>query len=94
MVEGIELAQQEPAFDIVGLQLNDLGVLGERQLQYLLGGPLARHVAQRLQIDAAQQLMRFEVIGIVLKRGLRGHDGFADAACAQIEFREAAVQIL
>ena len=53
----VELAQQQPALDVVALQPHDLGVFADGQLQHLLRRAAILNIAQRLQIDAAQQLV-------------------------------------
>ena len=70
----------------VGLKLDNLLILLDRTLQDILGSGTSGIVAQRPQVDAAQQLMCFQVIGVALQNVLRFKHRIADASGFGIEF--------
>ena len=76
----------------VGIELHDLFVLIDRQLENVVGAGAAGHVAERTQIDAAEKLVGFEILGIALDDVLRFFDGVGDAAGLDVEFGEAGGQ--
>ena len=93
MVQGVELAQQQTIFNVLGLDLDDFDVFVNGQVQHLLRRGIVLHVAQRAQVDASQQLMCFQVVGILLDHVLRGENGIANPPGLEVELRQSVVQI-
>ncbi len=93
MGQRVELAEQQAAFDIVALQLHNLGVFGDGELQNLLRRAAILNIAQRLQVDTAQQLVGFEIVGLGLEYFLGRQHGIPHPAGAQIELRQAVVEV-
>ena len=91
-VQAVEAAEQQVIVNAVGLDLHDLLVLLDGQLEHIVGAVAARHVAQRTEIDAAEQLVRFQVLGIALDDVLRFEHGVADASGFYVEFGQAGGQ--
>ncbi len=54
-------------------------------------GPPDLAVAQRAQIDAAEQLVGVEVVGVLLEQVLGGDDRFLDLAGLEVEIGESVV---
>ena len=52
----------------------------------------ALHIAQRAQVDPAQQRVGVDVVGMLVDLLLRGGDGLADAAELEVEVGEAVLQ--
>ena len=61
-------------------------------LQNVVGTGAAGHVAERTQINAAEKLVGFEILGIALDDVLRFFDGVGDASGLDVEFGEAGGQ--
>ena len=89
VVQPVETSEQKVIVHIVGLDLDDLFVLLDGQLQHVLRSLSGLHVAQRTQINAPQQLVRFQIVGIALKDVLRFQDGVPNAAGLGIELGQA-----
>ena len=80
VVQPVQPAQQKMVVHVVGLDLDDLLILLDGQLENILRALSRLHVAQRAQINAAQQLVGFQVVGIALQDVLRLEDGIPNAA--------------
>ncbi len=94
VVDGVKLAEQESILDALGFEGDDLGVLGDRELQHLPGGAAGLTVAQRAQINPAKKFMGVEVVGVLLEQILSGDDRVLDFSGLEIQLRQAAVQKL
>ena len=92
VVQAVEAAEQQMIVDAVGIELHNLFVLVDGQLQDVVGAGAAGHVAERAQINAAEQLVGFEILGIALDDVLRFFDGVGDAAGLYVEFGQAGGQ--
>ena len=91
VVEAVELAEQKPGLQIVGLQLGDDLVLLDGGLEDV-AGLLALAVAERAQVDAAEEHVSFDVVRVLVDLVLRGGDGLADAAQAKVEVGDAVLK--
>ncbi len=94
VVDVVELTEQQAVFDAVGFKADDLDVLGDGELEHFVGRSAVLHVAERAQIDAAEELVRVEAVGVFLQQILRGVDGVADAAGLEIELGQPVVEVL
>ena len=74
------------------LELRELFVLDNGQSQHL-AGLRALHVAERAEVNLAQQSVGSKVIGIFLDLILRSADGLANTADAKIRVGEPILQI-
>ena len=73
VIEPVELAEEQVRLYVVGLELSELLVLGDGQLQHL-AGLRGLHVAERTQIDPAEQRVGFDVVRVPVDLLLRGGD--------------------
>jgi len=87
-VQTVEAAEKQVIVDAGGIEFGDLLVLVDGQLQHVVGAGATGHFAERAQIDAAEKLVGFEVIGIALENVLGFFDGVGDAARLDVEFGE------
>ena len=78
----------------LGIELDDLLILLDRKLQHLLRLRARLHVAERAQINTAQQTTRFQVVAVALQDVLGFQHGVANAAGLGVEFRQAGVQVV
>ena len=80
---------------IVRLDFDNLLVLLNRQLQDVLRAVVAGlHVTERPQVNAAQQLAGFKVIGITFDYVLRFEHRVANAARLGVKLRQSRGQVL
>ena len=79
---------------IARFDLDDRLILLNGQLQHFLRLASGLRVAQRTQINPAQQLARLQVLGIALDDVLGLGHCIANATGAGIEFRQTGVQEL
>ena len=91
VVDGVELPEHEVALDVGRVKRADLLVFADREIEHLLRSAVL-HVAQRVQVDAAEQLMSGDILGVALDGVLRGQDRVAHAAGAEVELGQAVVQ--
>ena len=91
MVEAVELAEEEVGLDVVRLELDELLVLADGELQHL-SRLLGLHVAERAEIDLAEQRVRLDIGGVLVDLILRGGDGLTDAAEFEVEVGETILQ--
>ncbi len=85
VVQPVETSQQKVIVHIVGFDLDDLFVLLDGQLENVLRALSRLRIAQRAQINAAQQFMRFQVVRVTLENVLRLEDGIPNAARLGVE---------
>ena len=89
IVQAIEPAEQEVVVHIIGFDLDDFFVLLDSQLENVLGSiAIARHIAERPEINPAQQLVSFKIVRIPLQNVLGLDDGVANASSLDVEFRK------
>ena len=74
--------------NIVGLDLDDLFVLVDGELENVLRALPRLDVTQRAQINTAQQLVRFQVVGIALENVLGFEDRIPNTAGLGIELSQ------
>jgi len=90
VIQAIESAEQKMIVNVIGFDLDDLFVLLDGQLEHIVAAvAVSRHVAERAQIDTAQQLMSFEVVGVAFEDVLSFEHGIADASGLDVELGEA-----
>src|SRR4030095_7843584 len=94
VVEAVKPPEKQVVIDVVGLNLDNLLVLLDGQLQDVTRTASGLHVAQRSQVDPAQQLVSFQVIGITLQDVLGFQYGIPDAACFRIKLGQGGRKIL
>ena len=94
VVHFIQTAEQKMVIHTVGLDPHHLFVLLDGQLQQVVGTAALLHVAERLQIDPPQQLVRFEIIGVALEDVLRLQNGVAYAAGLDVHLGQRRGQVL
>ncbi len=80
--------------NIVGLDLDDLFVLVDGQLENILRALPCLNVTQRTQVDPAQQLVGFQVVGIALENVLGFEDGITNTPGLGVELSQRGSQIL
>ena len=76
-VQAVEAAEKQMIVDAIGIDLDDLLVLIDGKLENVVGAVAAGHVAEGTQINAAEQLVCFQILGIALDDVLRFEDGVA-----------------
>ena len=86
VVQAVQTAEKQMVINIVGFELDDLFVLLDRQLKHVIGAGAAGHIAQRAQINSAQQLVRFQILGIALDDVLGFEHGVANPAGLNVKF--------
>src|SRR5579871_2124329 len=93
VVEAIEAAEQEVIVHVLGLDFDDLLVLLDGQLQDIFRPvSAAGHVSEQTQVNAAEQFVGFEIVGITLENFLRLQHGVADAAGFDVKLGQAGGQ--
>ena len=92
IVQTVEAAEQQMIVDAVGVELHDLLVLVDGELQDVVGAGTAGHIAERAQINAAEQFVGFEILRIALDDVLRFPDGVGDAAGLYVKLGQAGGQ--
>src|ERR1019366_1001256 len=81
-------------FHALGIELNNLLILLDRQLQNFLRLGTGLHVAKRSQIDAAQQAACLQVVAVALQDVLGLQDRIANAASLGVQFGESGIQVI
>ena len=94
IVQPVEASQQKVIVNIVGFDLDDLFVLVDGQLEDVLRALPGLHVTQRAQINTAQQLVGFQVVGIALENVLGFEDSIPNTPGLGIELSQRRSQIL
>jgi hypothetical protein len=75
---------------ISGLDLDDLFVLLNGKFEHIIGAvAAARHIAERAQVNPAEQLVGFDIVGVALDDVLGFEDGVANASGLDVELGEA-----
>ena len=92
VIEAVELAEEETGLYVVGLELGELLVFGDGKLEHLAGLRVL-HVSEGAEIDFAEELVGFDVVGVAGDLLLRGGDGFLDAADLEVEVGEAVLHV-
>ncbi len=93
-VERIEPAQQQVVLGVFRLEFDDGFVLLDGQAQHLIGLAAGALIAQRAQVNAAQQLARFKIVRVALDDILGLNHRVADSSGAHVEFGQRSVQEL
>ena len=94
VVQAVEAAEQQVIVDAVGIELRNLLVLVDGQLQNIVGAGTAGHVSEGAQINAAEKLVGFEILGIALDDVLRFLNSVGDAAGLYVELSQGGSQEL
>ncbi len=92
VVQAIEATEEQVIVDTLGVELHNLLVLVDGQLQDVVGPGAAWHVAEGAKINAAQQLVCFQIFRIALDDVLRFLDRVGDASGFYVELRQAGGQ--
>ena len=79
----------------IGIQLDDLLVLFDRELEHVLSPALAARldVAHRAQVDTPEELVSFEVIRVALNDVLSFQHGIPNASGLGIQLSQAGSQV-
>ena len=93
LTEKVEPAELQVVVTAVRLNLDNGFVLLDGQFQQFLGLRSGLHVAQRTQINAAQKLSGFQIIGVAPDDVSRFLDSITDAAGLSVEFSQSGIQI-
>ena len=92
VIQPVKTAEKQVVVKIVRFDFDDLLVLLNSQLEHIVRAVAAGHVTERTQINAAEKLMRFKIVGIALDDILRFNHGVADAARLYVKFGQAGGQ--
>ena len=90
VVQAIEAAEEKVVINITGFDLDDLFILLDGQLEDVVRAiAAARHIAEGAQINSAEQLVSFEIVGVAFDDVLGFEHGVADASRLDVELGEA-----